>query len=437
MCSGAFVFDYQGKNQRMHATPAATDCQQHPFAFQELGSRRVEVDFSGGHLSSDGGALLLREMDAAMRLGEELAGCFSDFRDADGVEHELPVLLRQRILGLALGDEDLIDHDRRRVDPRLAAMCGRAGVLGEERILAQDKGRPLAGKSTLNRLELGAREINLRPPKIQAHPGQIEALLLARGVAAIPRQSGIIVLDFDATDDPRHGHQEGRFYHGCSGDYRDLPLSCFCGDLPLWAQWRTADRDGGAGTLEALKKIVAALRQRFGRRVRILVRGDRGFCRDELMTWIEAQPRVHDVLGLARNRRPEPMLAPAFWDAAALLDEEWVLCARAAGAGAPPKVEGPARAFAEWRHRTRESWSAGRRVIGRAEITNGENNPRFIVTDITRDAGWIKVPAAFADGRSLYEEIYCARGGMENRIKEQPLDMFADRTSTAFMSRNQ
>src|SRR5260370_20432030 len=192
----------------MHTTQAATDCQQHTFGFQELGSRRVEVDFSGGHLSSDGGALLLREMDASMRLCEQVAGCFSDFRDADSVEHELRVMLRQRILGLVLGYEDLNDHERLRVDPLLAAMCGRADVLGEERIQAQDQGRPLAGKSTLNRLELGAQEINLRTKKIQAHPEKIEALLLPRGVSALPPKNSVIVLAFHPPYAPLPTNQE-------------------------------------------------------------------------------------------------------------------------------------------------------------------------------------------------------------------------------------
>lgn len=284
---------------------------------------------------------------------------------------------------------------------------------------------------------MGAQEINLRTKKIQAHPDRIEALLLRRGVAAIPRRSDVIILDFDATDDPIHGDQEGRFYHGYYAGYCYLPLYCFCGDVPLWAQLRTSDRDGADGSLDALKKIVAAIRERFGRHTRILVRGDSGFCRDALMTWIEAQENVHYLLGLARNRRLEAMLAPAFWDTAALLDEDLVLCARAAGAQTPPKVEGTARKFAELRCQTRESWSCERRVIGKAEITNGENNPRYIVTDIPADAPWIKAHAALADGRVLYEDCYCARGDMENRIKEQQLDMFADRTSTAYMSSNQ
>jgi hypothetical protein len=421
----------------MHTTQATTECKQQSFDFQGLGSRRVEVDFTGGHLSSDGGSLLLREVDRTTQLCDQLARCFTDYRDQELIEHELPVLLRQRITAIALGYEDINDHDKLRLDPLLAAVCGRADVLGTERHQTQDKGRPLAGKSTLNRLELGAQEINARTKKIKAHPEKIEALLLSQGVAAIPRKSKVIVLDFDATDDPIHGNQEGRFYHGYYGDYCYLPLYCFCGDIPLWAQLRTSDRDGCDGTLEALKKIIPAIRARFGRHTKIILRGDSGFCRDELMTWIEAQPNVHYVLGLARNKRLEAMLVPAFWATATQLDEDLVLCAKAAGAHAAPAVAGTARTFVELRYRTLESWSAERRVIGKAELTEGKRNPRFIVTDLTGKEAWAKGHAEFANGRSLYEQFYCARGNAENRIKEQQLDMFADRTSTAYMSSNQ
>jgi Transposase DDE domain group 1 len=421
----------------MHTTQDSTDCNQPTFGFQALGSRRVEVDFSGGHLSSDGGALLLREADRSMRLCSQLADCFTDFRDQDFVEHDLDVLLRQRILGLALGYEDINDHERLRLDPLMAAMCGRADLLGLERTMAQDKGKPLAGKSTLNRLELGAQETNLRTKKILAHPEKIEALLLERGVAAIPRKSGIIILDFDATDDPIHGHQEGAFYHGYYRDYCYLPLYCFCGDIPLWAQLRTSDRDGADGSLDALKKTVTAIRKRFGKHVKIIVRADSGFCRDEFMTWIEAEPNVHYILGLARNARLEKMLVPAFWQTAQKLDADLTSCAQAAGAEEAPEVEGTERTFAELRYQTLKSWTCERRVIGKAEITNGKKNPRFIVTDIELEACWIAEHEALADGQALYEKLYCGRGDMENRIKEQQLDMFADRTSTAYLSSNQ
>lgn len=422
----------------MHPTQATTDCYQQAFEFQALGGRRVEADFSGGHLSSDGGCLLLRETDRLTGLCAKLAGCFSDFRNQRFVEHALPVMLRQRILGIALGYEDVNDHDKLRLDPLLAAMCGREDLLGEERHLTQDKGKALAGKSTLNRLELGAQEINARTKKIQAHPERIEALLLREGVRAIPRKSDIIVLDFDATDDTIHGAQEGRFFNGFYRDYCYLPLYCFCGDIPLWAQLRTSDGGADDGTLEALQKIVPAIRERFGKRVQIIVRADSGFCRDPLMSWIEAQANVHYVLGLKRNERLEGMLAPAFWDTALLLDEDATLRARAAGAQTPPGLPGTARVFAELRYQTRKSWSRERRVIGKAEVTEGKNNPRFIVTDITGGEAWARDCAAmFGGGRILYEHFYCGRGDMENRIKEQQLDMFADRTSTAHMKSNQ
>lgn len=414
-----------------------TECRQQIFDFQGLGSRKVQADFSGGFLSSDGGAMLLRQMDGIDGLTSALAKCFSDERDSDLVEHTLPVMLRQRILGLALGYEDINDHDRLRLDPLLAMVCGRTDVLGAERLREADRGQPLAGKSTLNRLELSAEQTDARYKKIAAHPEQIAALLLERGVQAIPRKSKVIVLDFDATDDALHGHQEGKFFHGYYDAYCYLPLYCFCGDIPLWAQLRTADRDGSEGTLEALQQIVAAIRERFGKHTIIVVRGDSGFCREPLMAWIEAQPHVHYCFGLARNKRLEEMLAPTFWEVAALLDEDLVLCARAAGACGLPAVEGTARQFAELRYRTRTSWSMERRVVGKAEITGGKPNPRFIVTDISGTEPWVKECAEFQDGRSLYEKFYCARGDMENRIKEQQMDMFADRTSTAYMSSNQ
>ncbi|MEZ0274896.1 MAG: IS1380 family transposase [Roseimicrobium sp.] len=420
----------------MHQTQAGTECTQAKLEFQALGQRRVEADFSGGHLSSEGGCLLLQQMDQKLRLSERLAECFRDRRVPRFVEHDLQVMLRQRILGLALGYEDLNDHDQLRRDPLMAAACGRADVLGENRHHTSDKGCPLAGKSTLNRLELGAQECT-QTKKIHADADKIRDLLLEMAVAAIPRKSGVIVLDFDATDDLIHGRQEGRFYHGYYGGYCYLPLYCFCGDLPLWAQLRTADGDGAQGTLEALQQIVRGIRRRFGPQVVIVVRADSGFCRDELMSWIEAQHHVYYVLGLARNVRLQGMLADALWRAAALLDEEVVLCARAAGAHSAPVPEGTARVFEELCYRTLKSWSRARRVVGKAEITQGKTNPRFIVTNITGTEPWARHEAQFADGGGLYERFYCARGNMENRIKEQQLDLFADRTSTAWQSSNQ
>lgn len=409
-----------------------TDCIQQTFGFQALGSRRVEADFSGGHLSSDGGALLLREMDRHLGLCDKLARCFSDTRDERFVEHALPVMVRQRLLGLALGYEDLNDHDQLRTDPLLAAACGNPDLLGETRRHPQDQGKALAGKSTLNRLELGAAHRSGKYRRINADPAAIASLLLEEGVRAIPRKSRVIVLDFDATDDPIHGNQEGRFFHGYYREYCYLPLYCFCGDIPLWAELRKSDRDASRGTLEALRQIIPAIRKRFGKHPVIIVRGDSGFCRDDIMTWIEGQPGVHYVFGLARNARLQDLLAPEFEN---VRNAHAAACELARGEGREePRA---ARGFAEFQYRTQKSWSRPRRVIGKAEITGDKDNPRFIVTDLTGQEPWAKDLPALATGRDLYENFYCARGDMENRIKEQQLDLFADRTSTAPFAANQ
>lgn len=379
-----------------------------------------------------------------MGLCRQLGECFTDCRDQRLIEHALPTLVAQRVQAIALGYEDINDHDRLRLDPLLAASCGRDDVLGEQRHLAGDRGKPLAGKSTLNRLELGAQSRDGHYRKIQADAGKIEELLVKTGVKAIPRKSEVIVLDFDATDDPVHGNQEGRFFHGYYKSYCYLPLYCFCGDIPLWAELRESNQDGSAGTKEALEKILKAIRKRFGKHVKVIVRADSGFCRDGLLSWIEEQPDVHYCIGLARNARLEKLLEPTFTE---VLEElgynQLVECARAAGADRPPEIselEGSARRFADLRYRTLKSWDRERRVIGKAEVTNGKKNPRYIVTDLTGEEAWAQLAEdrdVFADAKSLYEKFYCVRGEMENKIKEQQLDMFADRTSTSHMKSNQ
>lgn len=409
-----------------------TECCQQTFGFQALGSRRVEADFSGGHLSSDGGVLLLSEMDQRMGLCDKLARCFCDTRNQDYVDHSLPAMVRQRVLGLALGYEDINDHERLRTDPLLATACGNADLLGLERRQSSDKGKPLAGKSTLNRLELGAAQSEGKYRKITAKSDAIRTLLLEEGVNAIPDKSKVIVLDFDATDDPIHGNQEGRFYHGYYRSYCYLPLYCFCGDVPLWAELRKSDIDASSGTLEALQQIVPAIRKRFGDKVAILVRGDSGFCREAIMAWIESQQGVHYVLGLARNKRLEKLLEPEF-------EKVRAAHAQACQQARKENSEEPraSRSFAELRYRTKDSWSRERRVVGKAEITGDKDNPRFIVTDLNEEEAWIKDEPDFTNGQALYERTYCGRGDMENRIKEQQLDLFADRTSTASLASNQ
>ena len=260
---------------------------QETFEFDRLGTRRVGADFSGGYLSSDGGVLLLRQLDARLALTQRLSECFEDSRHPAFVEHQIQQLIAQRVLGLALGYEDLNDHDTLRLDPLLALAAGNSDPTGQNRLCAQDRGKPLAGSSTLNRLELGNHQGGCRYRKIKADMAGIEQLLLDMGVETLSVDTPEVVLDFDATDDLVHGLQEGRFFHGYHGDYCYLPLYCFVGPVPLWAQLRTSDRDACDGTLEALEQIVSAIRRRCPK-ARIIFRADSGFCREDIMAWCEA-----------------------------------------------------------------------------------------------------------------------------------------------------
>ncbi|MEM8868725.1 MAG: IS1380 family transposase [Verrucomicrobiota bacterium] len=388
-------------------------CKQEVFEFQDHNGRKVVGSFDGGHLSSDGGgALLFRELELRTGTIHALAGCFRDERDPDLIEHSMEELLRQRIGALAMGYEDLNDHDSLRHDPAHALMAGKSDIEGLDRA-KKDKGKALAGHSTLNRLEQSALGGDGRYKKTIPQMEKIEELLIEEGVKAIPRKSTRIVLDFDATDDPLHGAQEGRFFHGYYKSYCYLPLYCFCGNIPLLALLRDAKRDASEGTLEALKKIVPTIRRRFGCKVQIVVRGDSGFAREAIMEWCE-QNKVLYCLGLARNKRLQAELAPGFEKLQSQIEDR--------------AVELPAREFVDFDYRTLKSWSRSRRVVGKAEVLEKGPNPRFVVTNFQADD---------FDPRALYEDFYCARGDMENRIKEQQQDLFADRTSTHAMASNQ
>jgi Transposase DDE domain group 1 len=399
-----------------------TECSEQKWLFQDLGNRKVEVDFGGGYLSSDGGGLILRELERHSGLLRDIAGCFLDYRDQRYIEHSVQELISQRINGLVLGYEDLNDHDHLRLDPVHGLLAGKSDPLGQDRILERDKGKALAGHSTLNRLELSAEAIDGRYRKIQPQPDQIEQLLIKRGVKAIPRKSAEIVLDFDATDDPLHGSQEGAYFHGYYGDYCYLPLYCFCGNIPLLAKLRDCKRDASEGTVEALQKIVPAIRQRFGSKIRIIVRADSGFARDPIMAWCEDNG-VFYCLGLAQNGRLGEQLKADFESLKAQLKEA--------------KLEMPCRSFTEFEYSTLKSWAKARRVIGKAEILPKGDNPRFIVTNLPKEGWNDPVQAGRFEPAALYENFYCARGDMENRLKEQQMDLFADRTSTHWMASNQ
>jgi Transposase DDE domain group 1 len=391
-----------------------------PLLFNNLGSRQVVTDFSAGHLSSDGGMLLLRQIDEGLGISRSLAGCFRDLRNPLLIEHSVRELVAQRLLGLAAGYEDLNDHNLLRLDPLFAVVVGKEDPLATGRA-PQDQGKALASASTLNRLELGNNK-NSRCHKISANHEEIQDDLLKMGVRCLPKHSQEVVIDLDASDDPLHGQQEGRFFHGFYGHYCYLPLFAFVGSVPLWAELRTSDGDAARGAVEALKKIVFAVRKRCPR-ARIIVRADSGFCREELMAWCEAQkPEVYFCLGLARNSRLRELLEDKF----ARVRELAILCG------------GVARGFTEFQYQTKKSWTLSRRVIGKAEVLGDKDNPRFIVTNLP--ANGFDQDQQSSDrfrAQKCYEDFYCARGDMENQIKQQYLDLDADRTSTHWMASNQ
>jgi hypothetical protein len=398
-----------------------TDCNDQPLLFQALSARQVVADFSGGTLSTDGGALLLRQADHRLGLSRALAECFDDQRDPRFVDHQLPELLGQRIKGLALGYEDVNDHDTVRHDPLLAVACDKRDPLGQDRCFADHRGVALAAPATLNRLELSNNK-RTRCHKLPHDPRKIEACLLKLGTRCLPKHAREIVVDLDAMGHLLHGTQEGRHFNAYYGDYCYLPLYAFVGDMPLWAQLRTSDADAASGVVPALGKIIAAIRKRC-KRARIILRADSGFCREEIMAWCEGQPRVvYYCLGLAKNSVLIEKLAPALAAARA----------RRCLSGAPS-----ARTFTEFDYQTQKTWSRARRVIGKAEVMAAGDNPRFLVTNLpARGFKGDKDRARFTPQR-VYEEFYCARGEMENVLKQQTLDLAADRMSTHHLASNQ
>jgi len=379
-----------------------TECSADLFGFAPVEGRKVVAGFDGGRMTSDAGAMLLGAADKRIGLIERVAGCFTDYRDADLIEHTVAGLVGQRVFGIALGYEDLIDHEQLRHDPVMA-------VLGGKLEARRADCAPLAGKSTLNRLEL-SREEPTRYHKISYDAAAIEGLFVDLFLDAHSAPPPQITLDLDATDDPLHGHQEGRFFHGYYDTYCYLPLYVFCGRHLLAAKLRPANIDASAGSVEEIARIVAQIRRRWPK-VRILLRADSGFAREALMTWCENND-VDFLLGLAKNSR--------------LVGE--IEAELAAAQEQSQRTEKPARRFKDFTWQTRESWSRARRVVAKAEWTRGEANPRFVVTSLAREEH---------EARHLYEKLYCARGEMENRIKECQLELYADRTSAHTMRANQ
>ena len=388
---------------------------------QNLGGRELVWRFDGGDITSDGGVLVLKRLEERTGIVRRFAACFTDYRKASQIEHPLLDLITQRVFGLALGYEDLNDHDDLRRDPMLAVALGKDDVKGEQRRRAQDRGKALAGKSTLNRLELTAPDYDGSPrqkdsakpetKKIVVDPESIDALLVDLFLEAHERIPERIVLDLDATDVVLYGQQEGRFYHGYYHDYCYLPLYVYCGEHLLCARLRMSNIDASADSVEELEPVVARIRQRWPE-VKIQLRGDAGFCREKLMAWCHCEG-IDYIFGLAQNAVLKKRIEAEMAQAERQYEE----------------TKAPARVFTEFFYATDKTWSRERRVIAKAEHIDKGANPRFVVTSLSREQ---------MAAQELYEKGYCARGDCpENRIKEQQLDLFADRASTGRMWSNQ
>ncbi len=378
-----------------------TECIQSSFGFKACGSREIVARFDGGTISSDSGAFLLRETDRRLNLLPRMAGCFLDGRNQVRIDHSILEMLSQRIYGLALGYEDINDHEQLRTDPVFGILAGR-----------EELDEPLAGKSTLNRMELGAGAKD-RYKKITFWKDALDELLVKVFIESHDNAPAEIILDVDTTDLPLHGKQEGRFFHGYYDNYCYLPLYIFCGEHVLCARLREANHDAAFGSLQEIQTIVAQIREAWPA-TKIILRGDSGFCRNQLMSWCENNS-VDFVFGLARNQRLRKIIGAQMHAAT----QQWNQTGK------------PARVFSEFSYQTKKTkkggWDRQRRVVAKAEHIDGKENPRFVVTSLAGEAG---------AAQALYEELYCARGDMENRIKEQ-FSLFADRVSAETMRANQ
>ncbi len=381
-----------------------TECTSKQLEFDAVGRRKLVAAFDAEHISSDGGLALLHRTDGRFGLMRKFAACFRDLRVPELVHHTVEELVRQRVFGIACGYEDLVDHATLRNDPLLAAVVGKADPAAQK----------LASPSTLNRLELTPADATAeaRYRKVVYDTQAVEAFFVDAFLDAHRRPLPEVVLDLDATDDPIHGTQEGRFFHGYYGNYCYLPLYIFAGDFLLAARLRTSGIDAAAGALEGVQRIAARIRERWPA-TRLVLRADSGFARDDLMAWCE-ENGVDYVFGLARNKRLEEMIAADLELVRAVSREE--------------REGAPTRAYRELRYQTRDSWTRERRVVAKAEWLGDKHNPRFVVTSFSEEQHL---------ARALYENLYCARGDMENRIKEQQLGLFADRTSAHTLRANQ
>lgn len=352
-----------------------TDCNTIQLEFSSCRGRKVQADFSGGEVSSDGGLLLLREVDRKLQLTKRAAALIPDDRQAGKVRHKMEQMVAQRIMALAQGYEDLNDHDELRHDPLLQTAAGTTGEL--------------ASSPTLCRME------NQADRQCAMAMNELLVDLFIESYDTPPKE---LILDFDATDDPVHGRQKGRFFHGYYDRYCFLPLYVFCGSHPLLAWLRPSNIDGARGAWMALRWLVKRLRKAWPK-VRLIWRADSGFCRWRMLQWSDRH-HVDYIVGLAKNQRLTNLAGDLLDEA----EERW-------------KKTGEKQRNFQWIEYGASTWDRSRRVIAKAEHSDKGRNPRFVVTSLKGDCA------------RLYDEIYCARGDMENRIKEQQLGLFADRTS--------
>lgn len=359
--------------------------------FQGIGTKKVIGSFDGGIITSDAGGLLLGEVESRSNILKNFSKCFTDYRKF--CDYSVKDLISQRILGIIFGYEDLNDHEKLRNDPTLITLVG----------------NKLAGKSTLNRLESSEASISNRYKKIVFDEKKIEDFFVEVFLNSFSTPPKEIILDLDATDDEIHGNQEGKFYQGYYGHYCFLPLFIFCGDFLLCAKLRRSNIDGAFGAKDELERIIKKIREKYPN-VIIRIRGDGGYCRDEIMTWCEGN-NCHFIVGMPKNTRLTKII------------EEEMACAKFAY----QHTLEPSRVFKTFNYRTLDSWNKERRVIAKAEHLEKGANPRFIVTTLESPD----------DGNYLYEEVYCQRGEMENRIGEMKNDFFSGRTSCTKFKSNQ
>ncbi len=365
---------------------------------------KVEASFSKGHITSDGGLLLIREIDKKFKITEQFAHCFTDYRNPKSCKYTLKQLVTQRIYGLCAGYEDLNDHDKLKEDPFFAFLSG--------------KEKEIAGKSTLNRLELSSRDLDEadehRYKRIVANEEKIEKLLVDLYLQSYKKPPKSITIDFDSTDIEIYGNQEGKFYHGYYQKNCFLPLYAFIDGFLVFAKLRESKIDGAKGTKEALEKIVYKIRKKWPN-TRILFRADSGFAREEIISWCE-ENKVNYIIALARNNRLLNMVSKHH-------EKLESLC---------KKMEKDYISYTDFKYSTLKTWLKERKVVAKIEssyfketIFDYECNARFIVTDLQGNA------------KRLYEKNYCKRGDAENRIKEQKLYLYAARTSSSKMIANQ